>query len=291
MRTNLRASGTLVGIIVAVLLFIILFLTFSVKVPVWYTAISVDVYGKNVVPKWLHTGRNFINPITHDYFKYPIFIQQTEYNRLRFQDKSWLLVVADIGMDYKFDEEKIGTMYENYKAWVRKITNDYMRTWVKNAVNRASAEFEVDALYGQDKEKFRQLVLTNLQNDLGSKWILVNNVYFTWDMELPEAVKGRINAKIEATQTAMQKENELRATKADAAKRIAEAEWVATSAVVRSKWLAEAKIIEAEAISKANRLINSSITNTLIEYNKAKSWDWVLPSTVAGWVTPFLNIK
>jgi len=50
-------------------------------------------------------------------------------------------------MDYKFDEAQIGSLYEEYRAGVSKITNNYMRTWVKNAINRASSEFEVDALY------------------------------------------------------------------------------------------------------------------------------------------------
>lgn len=290
MEANTKRLKWVFGIIWTVVLSLILFFTFSVKVPVWFTAIKVDVYGQNVLPEGLHTWRNFINIFTHDVFKYPVFIQQAEYLDLVFQDMDGLKITADIGMDYKFDEATIGIMYENYKAGVKKITNVYMKTWVKNAINRASSEFKVDRLYGPDKEKFRLRVLENLKDDLDPKGIVVNNVYFTDEMSLPEEVKKRINAKIQATQNAMQKENELRAVEADAAKRIAEAKGIAFSAVERAKGVAEAKLIEAEAIAKANKLINASITNTLIEYKKIETWNGKLPQ-VTGTSIPMLNLK
>ena len=286
----LKWNAILIGIISVLVTFFVLFYTFTVKVPVGYTAIKVDIYWQNVEPKGLHTGRNFVNVITHDYFKYPVFIQQTEYSSLRFQDKSGLVVTADIGMDYKFDEAKIWSMYEQYKAWVDKITNTYMRTWVKNAINRASSEFEVDALYWPDKEKFRLKVLKNLQDDLNEKGIVVNNVYFVDEMELPLQVEARINAKIEATQKAMQKENELRAVEADAKKKEAEAKGIANAQIEKARWQAEARLIEAKSIATANKMINNSITPTLIDYNKAKSWDGKLP-IYTGWPIPMLNVK
>jgi regulator of protease activity HflC (stomatin/prohibitin superfamily) len=96
MESNKKGSGMIIGIIVTLFILIVLFFTFSEKVPVGYTAIKVDVYGKEVEPEGLHTGRNFVNVITHDVFKYPIFIQQMEYLDLRFQDKDGLVVTADI---------------------------------------------------------------------------------------------------------------------------------------------------------------------------------------------------
>lgn len=276
-KGNIVAVAIAFGFFVA--LFFILFFAFSVKVPVGYTAIKVDVYGKNVEPQGLKTGRNFVNTITHDVYKYPIFIQQMEYQDVRFQDKGGLVVVADIGMDYKFDETKIGTIYSEYRAWVDKITSNYMRTWVTNAVNRASSDFDVDALYGESKEEFRLAVLKNLQDDLSKKGIVVNNIYFTDDMELPQQVKDRINSKIEATQKAMQAENELRTTKAEAQK-----------VIEAARGDAEAILLKAKAEADANKLIDQSITPTLIEYEKSKKWNGALPQ-VTGGATPFISIK
>ena len=64
-----------------------------------------------------------------------------------------------------------------------------MATWLKNSINRASAWFKVDELYWPKKEEFRLKVLENIQKDFEEKWVNVNNIYFVWDMILPEQVK------------------------------------------------------------------------------------------------------
>jgi hypothetical protein len=80
-----------------------------------------------------------------------------------------------------------------------------MATWLKNSINRSASKFKVDELYWSKKEEFRLAVLESIKADFDTKGIIVNNVYFVWDMKLPPQVITRINAKIEATQTAMQK--------------------------------------------------------------------------------------
>lgn len=77
-----------------------------------------------------------------------------------------------------------------------------------------------------------------------------------------------------------QRENELRTAKAEAAKRIAEA-----------RGIAESTLIKAEAQAKANRLLNSSITNTLVDYERTKRWDGKLPQITGGGTIPMINLK
>lgn len=268
------------------------FFVFSEKVPVGYAGIKVSLYGewKWVEPQGLHTGRNFYNPFTYDIFTYPIFIQQKNFELVNFQDRDWLSVTADIWVDYKFDEAKIWKIYAEYKAGVEKITNEYMAVWLKNSVNSISSTYEIDSLYGKDKEKFRIDILEKIKSDLSQKWIIVNNVYFTSEIVLPEQVKSRINAKIEATQNAMQKENELRAVKAEAQKEIEKAKWEAESSKIRAEGQAQAEIIKAKWISESNKLKEKSLTPEILEFEKIQKWDWKLPVYTWG-VTPFVNIK
>lgn len=261
------------------------YLIFSIKIPVWYTWIKVNMYWDN---KWvsiytLKTGRNFYNPIISDVYKYPLFIQQKEYWNIKFQDTDWLSIWANIWLDYKFDETKISKIFEEYRASSDKITNEYMATWLKNSINRASAWFKVDELYWPKKEEFRLKVLDNIQKDFEEKWVNVNNIYFVWDMVLPEQVMGRINAKIEATQTAMQKENELRAVEAEAQKQIAEAKWVSESVLIKAK-------AEAEAIKIKTQAIISQGWADYIQLQAIEKWNWVLPQ-VSWQATPFINLK
>lgn len=80
------------------------------------------------------------------------------------------------------------------------------------------------------------------------KGILVERVYFVGAFTLPDVVSDRINAKIEATQKAIQAENELRTTEAEAKKRIAEAEGEKQSKILTAQGNAEAIRIQAAAI-------------------------------------------
>jgi hypothetical protein len=50
-------------------------------------------------------------------------------------------------MDYKFQEDLVPKMFEEYRSSASKITNEYMATWLKNSINRSASKFKVDELY------------------------------------------------------------------------------------------------------------------------------------------------
>lgn len=259
---------------------------FSVKIPVWNIGIKVNMYWdwKWVSIYTLKTWRNWYNPITSDVYKYPVFIQQKEYTSVSFQDIDWLVITSNIGMDYQFKQESVPKIFETYRQSADDITNQLMATWLKSAVNRASSKFKVDELYWPKKEDFRVEVLNNIKKDFDKKWILISNIYFVWDMSLPPEVMKRISAKIEATQTAMQKENELRTVEAEAKKKVAEAKWTAESILIQAKAEAEAIRIKAQAI----------VTQWWEEYVQLQAierWNWILPVTTLGNNVPFVNLK
>lgn len=237
----------LVGVLVA---WVVALMFFSVKVSAGYSGILIDQYGndKGVQVTGLGTGRNFYNSITHDAEVYPTFINQAEYENMEFQDVDGLKMSANVGVSYKFIEDKIGTVYETYRASSSKVTNTYMRTWIRDAINKVSSGYTVDVLYGEKKEEFRQKVTDSLRADLEEKGIFIDKVYFVGAFALPEVVSARINSKIEATQKAIQAENELRAVEAEAKKSIAQSEGEKQSKILRAQGEAEAIKIQSQAI-------------------------------------------
>lgn len=263
----------------------ILWLTFSVKIPVSYVGIKVNMYwdAKGVSVFTLPTGRSAYNPFMSDVYKYPVFVQQKEYSQVRFQDSDWLVIGSNIWLDYQFKSESVSKFFEQYRASANKITDELMSTWLRNAVNRASAKFKVDEIYWPKKEEFRLLVLENLKQDFDDKGIIVNNIYLVGDMELPPQVMSRITAKSEATQTAMQKENELRTVEAEVQKQIAEAKWYAEATLIRAR-------AETEAIKIKSQAIQSQWWADYIKLQEIDKWNWVLP-TITGvnyvWGLPF----
>lgn len=269
---------SIIGIIVAVL--VILFFAFSVKVKPAEVAISVDLYGgdKGVEIEVLGTGRNFYNAITHDVIKYPAYIQQGQFETLQFQDVDGLQLSADIGIDYKFVAENIPDMYQEYRKSANHITEVYFPTWIKNALVQQSATMKVDDIYGVNKELFRSNVLNQLREEFSEKGIYIENLYFTNGIQIPESVKQRIDIKIQATQIAQQKENELRATQADVEKQVAVEEGKARS-----------RIIESESRAKANDILNASLTPNVLRFKELElmkdaiiQWDGVQPKVVGS---------
>ncbi len=269
-----------IGGMVIFFLIIVTFFMFSVKVKPAEVAISVDLYGgdKGVEIEVLKTGRTFYNFITHDVIKYPAYIQQGQFYELQFQDLDGLTLSADISIDYKFEAENIPEMYQEYRKSANHITRVYFPVWIKNALVQQSAKMKVDEIYGAKKEEFRQNVLEQLRNEFSSKGVAIDNLYFTNSIQIPEAVKARINDKIKATQIAQQKENELQATEADVAKKIAVEEGKAKS-----------RIIEANSRAKANRIISASLTKDILQFKRLEiykeaieKWNGIQPKVVGS---------
>jgi len=259
---------------------LILFFSFSVRIAPAEVGILVDMYGgdKGVQIQVMKTGRNFYNAITHDVIKYPSYIQQQNYSNLQFQDQDGLLMSADVAVSYKFVPENIPNLYKEYRKSADYIIGIYFPTWIKNAMIKESAKMKVDKIYGERKEEFRNNVRVSLSKSFEEKGIFIEDIYFTNGINIPDAVRLRINAKIQATQIAQQKQNELAAVQAEANKRVAEEEGKALS-----------RVIEAESRSKSNIILNKSITNNLLRFRELEmqklsieKWNGVTPTVTGG---------
>ena len=278
-RSSDRAARIFIAILGLLGLLIILaipaFFIFSVKVRPAEVAIIVDLYGsdKGVEIDVLPTGRNFYNRITHDIIIYPAAIQQGIYDDVSFQDVDGLTLSADIAINYKFESENIPFLYQEYRKDADFITANYFNTWIRNAMVEQSSKMKVDEIYGEKKEEFRDSVLAQLREEFNTKGIYIEDIYFTNGIQIPPEVSARINDKIQATQIAQQKQNELAAVEADVQKVIAEEEGKAKS-----------RIIEANSRSEANNILNNSLTPNVLRFKELElqkeaigEWNGVVP--------------
>lgn len=86
--------------------------------------------------------------------------------------------------------------------------------------------------------------------------------------------------KIQATQQAQQRENEVRTAEAEAKKKFAAAEGQAKSIL---------KVAKAQA--EANKLLADSISPELVQYKSIEKWNGILPTMMAGDAIPMINMK
>ncbi len=141
--------------------------------------------------------------------------------------------------------------------------------------------------------------------------IVIDRIFITDDLKLPEVIVRAINSKMEATQIAQQRENELREVEAEASKKIATAKGESESKlikekmqnainllnantqseilVIQAKSQAQSTLITSQAQADGNKMLQSSISEPLIELKRIERWDGHLP-TFTGSANPQITL-
>ena len=202
------------------------------NVPAGYVGVQVERYGNdrgvnNVEvkgPGRYYTGMNV------DMFLFPTFSQTYVWNdddnakeSFTFQSVEGLNINADVGVTYHIPRENAPKVFQKYRKGVDELNSTVLRAIVRDELNLAASAITVEDAYGKGKAALQEAVEKAVRERASKDGIDIENIYFVGEMRLPDSVKKSINAKIAATQIAIQKENELRAAEADAAKNVAEA--------------------------------------------------------------------
>jgi len=280
------------NVILFVLLGAIMFSSCKIKdVEPGTVAVKVTKFGSNkgVNTVELTPGRYTVG-INTTLYAFPTFTQNYVWTSdstegspndesFNFQDIQGLELNADLGITYHIQPDKADVIFQKYQKGLDEVTHIYLRNMVRNALVNASSTMDVADIYGAGKTGLMSTIKKNVIAQCEPLGIIIEEIYWIGRIKVPESVKKAINSKIEATQIAQQRENELRATEAEAAKKVAVAQGEA-----------DALTIAATAESKANRLKAAAITPALIEYQKILQWDGHLPQ-VTGSSIPMINLK
>ncbi|UAJ16890.1 hypothetical protein KUD97_07830 [Desulfovibrio desulfuricans] len=272
------------------------------KVEAGYVGVKVYLLGgsKGVDSEVVGVGRYWVG-WNEELYKFPTFQQTVVWdaadtkespgdNSFTFQTKEGLSVNADVSLSYTINPEKVAQLFQRYRKGVDEITNVYLRNVVRDALVQAASTRGVESIYGEGKADIIDDVTKAVASRMADIGINIDYVAFVGDLRLPKNVISSINSKIEATQRAQQRENELREARAEADKKVAAAEGEAKSSIAKAEGEAKATIIRAEAQAKANKLLSESVTENLIRYRSAERWDGKMPQ-VSGSATPFVTLK
>lgn len=261
------------------------------KVPAGNVGVKVNLLGgnKGVDSEVVGVGRYYVG-INEELYVYPIFQQTKVFTHDKREDspedESFTMQTAegmtcgmDVGVTFNLDGEKITSLFQKYRKGIDEIKSIVLRNTLRDALNTVTAKMSVESVYGSGKAAMIEEVEEMTRNELKQYGINIEKVYLVGSIRLPSNVTAALNSKIEATQRAQQRENELREAEAQAKKNVAEAEGKARS-----------MLAIAEAESKSNALKQRTLTKELIEYEAVQRWDGKLP-TVSGGAIPFLNLK
>lgn len=256
------------------------------KVPAGNVGVKVYLLGssKGIDNEVLGPGRYWVG-WNEELFIFPTFTQNKTWESenpdtkaFTFQTIEGMVVGADLGISYAVEPDKVSTIFAKYRRGIDEITDTYIRNMVRDALVTESSKIRVESVYGEGKETLIKAVEDRVRRQVEPIGLRVERIYWIGQLKLPGEVVDKINAKVNADQITSQKVAEVEQAKADAKKKVAEAEGDALAITTR-----------AAAEAEANRIISQSLTESLVRYKSIEKWNGDLPKVSSGAV-PFIDV-
>ena len=236
--------------------------------------VGVQTLFGSVQPHVLTEGLNVVNPLV-DVVHYDVRTQNYTMSAIhdegdhegddaiRVLTADGLEVVIDLSVLYHIIPEKapdiLRTIGKNIKdVIVRPVSRTKIRD---NAVF-----YDAVALYSSKREEFQQKIFQSIEKEFADRGIVLENLLIR-NIQLPESVKQTIESKINAEQESQKMKFVLE----------------------KEKQEADRKRVEAQGISDYQRILTSTLTDKLIQYEQIKAQREIATSNNAKVI--FMNGK
>lgn len=249
-----------------------------------YVGVRVNLYAeKGVQNEVVGTGRYFIG-INEKLYQFPTFNQLKNYEGFfTFQTSDAMDVQANVGVEYNIDPAKVATVFTTYRKGIEEITDVNLRQYISDALIKNAVSMDINQLTQGGKTKLLESVTSDIRKKLDLVGVRIVKLSWMTDLRYPEQVRQSINAKIEATQRALLRENEVAQSRAEAEKVRVVAQGEADARLTRARAEAEAIAIKAKALRD-----NPGI----LQLNAIDKWNGVLPVYMTdGAAVPFVPVK
>ena len=279
----MKFIGSVIAVIVAFFALIWLFISMT-TIPAGYVGVRVNLYAdKGVQNEVVGTGRYFLG-INERMYEFPTFNQLMNYETpFTFQTSDAMDVKARIGVEYNIEPEKAADVFATYRKGIEEITEVNLRQYISDALINHGTTMDINELTQGGKTHLLDSVTKEIRDKLSPIGIRIIKLSWIDDLQYPEQVKESINAKIEATQRALLRENEVAQSKAEAQKLIEAAKGEAESVRLRAQAEADAIAIKAKALRD---------NPNVLQLNAIDKWDGKLPVYMTGGAAvPFVPVK
>ncbi len=297
-------KGFLGSIILAAVLVIglITFFACMERVPAGYVGVVYNMNG-GVDGEVLTQGWHLVSP-TKKVTTYSIGIEQSyltaESKGDSKNDESFNIPTSDgktvkvnLEFSYRFDESRVADTFIQFKGRSgEEIKDTFIKPKIIAWTQEVSANYPVTDIFGDQRTKINAELDIYLKNKFEPYGIIIDTVNFT-DISVDDETAKAIQEKVTAQQKLELAKIEAETAKINAQKDKEVAEIDAEKAKIAAD--AEAYQIEAKATAEAeaNKKISESLTDALINYEYAQTWDGKLPTYMGGdnGFVPVMDIK
>jgi regulator of protease activity HflC (stomatin/prohibitin superfamily) len=268
------------GLLAIPVIIVLFFVGCATRIGPGRVGIKVDLAGsqRGVEDLPIRTGWVFYNFLSSTIVEYPTSVQTAKWTRdpnegsvnneeMSFNTKDGLTVYGDLSVSYHLDASKVPAFYVKFRNDdITQFTHGFLRNVARDAINRTGSQYTVQEVMGEKKSELEQNSRLDLQKQVSDIGVVIDQFGFIGSPRPPQSVIDAINAKVQAQQIAVQKQNELVQSQADAAKLVAAAEGQA-----------KAQIAVANGEAESNRVRAASISQNIIEWQKLAVTDrWIV---------------
>ena len=224
-------------------------------IPAGHTGV-IDFLGY-VSDNTLKPGVNIVNPMAN-VEKMSIKTQELK-ETMSVPSKEGLSVDLEISLLFKLDSEKANEIYKTVGPNYAEII---LTPQFRSVVRGVTARYEAKALYTASREKLAGEILTELENLVGPRGIIVEQAPLR-QIQLPERLTQSIEEKLQAEQESQRMEFILTREKQEADRKRIEAKGIADFQEIVSKGISE-QLLKWKGIEATEKLAGSQNTKVVI---------------------------
>lgn len=158
-----------------------------------------------------------------------------------------LEVVIDLSVLYHIIPDRAPEILRNIGGR-EVITDKIIRPMARTKIRDNAVFYDAVALYSSKRDEFQQKIFQNIEKDFAARGIVLENILIR-NITLPESVKLTIESKINAEQEAQKMRFVLE----------------------KERQEAERKRVEAQGIADYQRILTSTLTDKLLQYEQIKA--------------------
>lgn len=230
-----------------------------------------------------------------DLYTFPTFKQMKTYESpFNFQLSDGTQISHSLAVAYKVDPTKVAVLFQTYRKGVDGITDEDLRQRIADTLNRQANRINTDKFIDGGKSDLLDSVLKQVQTEMGPSGVDVISISWVGAPGYPDTVLGAINAKVEATQKTLQRNQEVEQRKAEANMAREQANGAADVMRTEAQGKADAITIEAKAQAESIAIRGKALRENpgIMELETVNKWSGVLPTTMLpNSSVPFVNVK
>jgi regulator of protease activity HflC (stomatin/prohibitin superfamily) len=188
-------------------------------------------------------------------------------------------IKQDLSTTYNTSEAKAALVFKSFRgADIEDIESTFVRRTIITVAQNVAGTMSLSEIISDKRGELQESIQKSLSVELDKMGFNLDKVNLGAS-HLPPAIEAQMQQKMGAQQQAQQAVYELQ-----------KQETLAKATVAKARGEADSVLIKAKAESEGNRLLQQSMSATLVQYKSVDKWNGVLPE-VTGASTPFIDLR